>query len=121
MVRNESKKSLAQAKTPTRRQPILAARPASAAPEPRVLHDGQPKSPAGDGEPLRQNVEGGKAATAQPFVVHMFHARDDALLLSAQSQSRTRRPYEEHERLQVADTRRRGACKSCQASKTKVC
>lgn len=116
MARNdESKKSLGQAKTSSRQ---LAARmpPAAASPEPRGLGR---HGPAAVGELSGRRINESENATTPPFKVHTFPICDEAVPSS--KQGRPRRRYDEEERRQVADTRKRGACEGCKATKTKVC
>jgi hypothetical protein len=118
MARYEESKSLGEAKASTRRLATRMVRSA-AAPEPRDLSGGKRKDPTAVSELLERRVHEGDNTTTQPFIVVTFPIRDESLLPSRQG--RPRRCYAEEERRQVADTRKRGACESCRASKTKVC
>lgn len=119
MARNdESKKSPRQAKASTGRQLAVRMDPAPAAPEPRDLR-GNGDGPAAGRDLAGRRFNEGENSTPPSFIVHTFPLRDEALLPS--KQGRPRRRYDEEERRQVADTRKRGACGSCKATKTKVC
>ncbi len=117
MARNDESKSLGEARTSCRQ---LAARmkpghAGAAAPEPRDLTGG---GPAAVGQALGQKVDEGEKVTTPPFILVTFPVRDDSAPIS--KQGRPRRCYEAEERRQVANTRKRGACDGCRASKTKV-
>ena len=110
---DEPKKSLVQAKASSRQPARMKS--AAAVPEPRDLGG---NGPGAVGELSKRRVNEGEKAVIPPFTVVVYSISDDSIPPPQQCR---RRRYNEAERLQVAETRRRGACESCRTSRIKVC
>lgn len=112
------KRALGNTKGSSRRL-VPRIQPAAEVPEPRDLPGGERNTPAAAvGEHLGQSVVEGEKHTTPLFKVDTFYL--DGGSVPSPKQVRVRRSYEEDERRQVADTRRRGACEACRTAKTKV-
>lgn len=112
MAQNKRSKSVGEAKT-TSRQLAACSKTGAAAPAPRY----KPKAPASPDQLSWRRVDDeDENATFQPFTATFSIGHNTSIL----PKSSRRRRYTAEEKLQVAETRRRGACEECRASRTKV-